>query len=310
MDKYLLNVLDSISGGIIILNSQLQVEFWNHQVEQLSGIAKSEATNKSIFEIFVNMNKAYYKSALENTINKGNQYFFSAKLHKNIIPGKRNINFKINRINRNAEHFVLVELEDITNEFLRVQQLKEHVNELSLLNKALQEKEKEIQQLAYYDTLTGVANRTMFYSIAENFMANTDRSNTVLGLMFIDIDNFKTINDQYGHSAGDKILVEAAKILARSTRESDMVFRFGGDEFVILLQGIHENKSYKIISDRINKKNKKIKLEDGTEVAISMSIGISFYPSDGNTIDQLVLKADQAMYASKKSGGGQCLDCK
>ena len=116
---------------------------------------------------------------------------------------------------------------DVTSQMLRVNQLKEYSNELYLLNKEL----KEIEKLAYYDQLTGLANRTFFDDVAKKFLEKAKRNNSKIGLMFIDIDQFKEINDMYGHKIGDKTIVEVANILCKNTRKCDIVSRYGGDEF-------------------------------------------------------------------------------
>lgn len=306
MDKCSLSILDNITEGIVILNDKLEVLFWNKHMENIIKLKKEQVHGISIFKIFPKLDKSYFKNAFNSAIQNTYQYFFSSKIHKNIISDELEINFKINKFENEGKSCLMIEFIDITNQCIRIKQLKEYVKELSLLNKKLQEKEKEIEKLAYYDSLTNVGNRALFYSLSEKLLANSKRNNSMLGLMFIDIDNFKNINDKYGHMIGDKVLIQVANILTESVREADIVARHGGDEFLILLPDLKSYGSYKIIAKRIADANRKIKISEDIELNICLSIGVSFYPKDGATIDELVLKADKAMYGVKKMGGDKC----
>ncbi len=145
--------------------------------------------------------------------------------------------------------------------------------------------------------------------MAEKFLEEAKRNNTKLGLMFIDIDQFKRINDKYGHKVGgDQVVVEVANLLEKSTRKHDIVSRYGGgDEFLILLPNIKHYNNYKIIASRIAIANRRVIVSDDIQVDISLSIGVSFYPRDGETIDDLIFKADKAMYCAKNRGGNECI---
>lgn len=148
----------------------------------------------------------------------------------------------------------------------------------------------------------------LFYEIAERFLNEAKRNNSLLGLMFIDVDNFKSINDTYGHKAGDKALAEIAGMLTKCTRKNDVVARFGGDEFLILLPYIKNFDNYKVIASRITKSRNKIKNSNGEDINISLSIGVSFYPYDGESINELMEQADKAMYDAKHiQGQDSCL---
>lgn len=297
MDKSTCLILDSITEGVVILDDALEMVHWNKHMESLTNLLKDDVAGKSIFEIFTKLNKEPYRNIFNMTMEKGTQYFFSSKIHKNMIVEDKYINFKISRIEEGNKRQMIMEFVDTTNEFIRVNQLKENVNELSLLNKELKAKEQEIAKLVYKDNLTNLSNRALFYSFAEKLIASAKRNGTILGVMFIDIDKFKNINDTYGHQVGDKALVQTASLLTESTRESDMVFRFGGDEFLILLPELDTQESHKKVMKRIKAASERARIKD--EIKISLSMGVSLYPLDGEDIDQLVQKADQAMYECK-----------
>lgn len=307
MDSTLFDILNYVNEGIIITDEKLNILFWNIQMENLTQIKKEEAINSNLYEKLPNLDKNYFREAVNSVIEKDYKYFFSSTIHEGLITDTRKLNIRINRFVRDNSRYVIIECIDVTSQVLRIEQLKEYSNELYILNKKLKEKEKEIEKLAYYDQLTGLANRTLFCHVAEKFLEKAKRDNSKLGLMFIDIDNFKKINDEYGHKAGDQVVIQIANILEESTRKHDIVSRYGGDEFLILLPDIQYYDNYEIIASRIADANREIIILDDIQVNISLSMGVSFYPEDGNNIDDLISKADKAMYCAKNKGGNKCI---
>lgn len=302
MDSILYDILSNINEGIVILNENLEVCLWNNYMEQITRIDKKQAIYNNIYAVLPSLNKSYFKKSIFGALNNGYKFFFSAAMHKKLFSDKLDLNLKVSRFKKDDSRYVLLEFIDVTNQFTRIDQLKGYIDELSLLNKELKEKEKVIKKLAYYDSLTGLANRTLFYEISEKFLANAKRSNDLLGMMFIDVDKFKCINDIYGHKIGDNVIVEVAKTLKESTRTSDIVARFGGDEFLVLLPHINSLPNCETVASRILEANNKTLNFDGKEIKVSLSIGISFYPHNGDNIDELILKADKAMYTAKAKG--------
>ncbi len=171
-------------------------------------------------------------------------------------------------------------------------------------------KSEMIQRLAFYDPLTKLANRTLLEDRYRLVQAQARRAEKKFALLFLDLDNFKTINDTLGHTQGDLLLKEVARRLKGCVRESDTVARLGGDEFIILLATL-EGSTKQIIQDvgRVAEKiiaeiTKPITLSS-QEFQIGTSIGIAFYPNDGMTLNKLLQAADTAMYQAKKQGRGR-----
>lgn len=163
------------------------------------------------------------------------------------------------------------------------------------------------RKLAYYDTLTGLANRELFTDTLDRAISDTsDTDNTFLATMFVDVDDFKSINDTYGHGIGDEVLKEVAKRLKLCIRQGDMACRYAGDEFTVLCRNLKSKKDLVCIVNRIMKTitSEPVKILSKM-VNITLSIGIALYPKDTDNALDLLKCADLAMYESKNNGKNQ-----
>jgi len=163
----------------------------------------------------------------------------------------------------------------------------------------LKKLQKKLKHMAGHDLLTGLPNRSLFLEHLKQTIREAKRNNSMFAVVFIDLDDFKQINDTYGHEAGDTVLKKLARTLTGVTRENDIVARLGGDEFVGLFDVIHD-----VDIDIIKKKISQDVLSEihcsTYNINIQYSLGVSIYPSDGTSVDTLLKKADQAMYRQKK----------
>jgi diguanylate cyclase (GGDEF)-like protein len=170
------------------------------------------------------------------------------------------------------------------------------------------EQEEGARNAALHDNLTGLANRALFNDRLEHGIAQAKRHRRILAVMFVDLDNFKSINDTYGHQAGDAVLRTIANRLKHNTREDDTVSRYGGDEFLYLLTQIHEQKDIAMIAVKILNAIQapcNVSVRDDIVIpCLEASIGISIFPKDGATANALIKSADQAMYGAKEKKSG------
>lgn len=164
--------------------------------------------------------------------------------------------------------------------------------------------QKDIRHLAYHDHLTGLPNRVQFKEKIDHALADGKKMQS-FALLFVDLDGFKQVNDQYGHSAGDKLLVAASRRLRNCIRSSDMAARMGGDEFAVIQISTIVPKDAKTLAKRIISELDKPFDIDGNKFKISASIGITFAADRIVTFDNLLIEADAAMYQSKRDGGGR-----
>ncbi|MBN1958260.1 MAG: EAL domain-containing protein [Desulfuromonadales bacterium] len=176
------------------------------------------------------------------------------------------------------------------------------------------DKQKQIRELAFFDHLTGLANRTLFKDTLEIAIAEAAKEESMLGILFMDLDRFKTINDTLGHHIGDYLLKHVADRVSSCIRDSDAfsrlnkrkakhyISRLGGDEFTVMLPRLKNAEFAGRVAQRINQILAEPFNLDGTEIFISASIGISVFPLDGTEVEELMKHADLAMYHAKESG--------
>ncbi len=162
--------------------------------------------------------------------------------------------------------------------------------------------ERQVEFLAYRDVLTGLPNRLLLQDRFDQAVAHADRDQRKVALLFLDLDNFKTINDSLGHAVGDALLQDIARRLAECVRETDTISRQGGDEFLIVLSDLGAAEAITPVLLKIRERLQEPFLIDGHELATSASIGVALYPDDGRDFETLHQKADTAMYRAKDAG--------
>jgi diguanylate cyclase (GGDEF)-like protein len=169
-----------------------------------------------------------------------------------------------------------------------------------------------LAHLAYHDPLTGLVNRSMFRRHLDAAVARAERRDGAVAVLFVDLDNFKLVNDGFGHSAGDALLAAVARRLEAAVRPGDIVARQGGDEFLVLVDDVPAAdragaaRVAEAVADRIRAELRKPLAVSGTEVYPSASVGASLYPHDGRDSEALLVTADVAMYAAKDAGRDRC----
>lgn len=163
--------------------------------------------------------------------------------------------------------------------------------------------QERLHRLAYHDVLTGLPNRQLFHDRLNQALKYADRKNSRVALFFVDLDRFKNVNDTLGHTIGDKVLQLAAERLNKCLRQTDTLSRFGGDEFTIIIQDVHENYDTVLIAEKVIKAFQTPLLADDHELFMTPSIGIAMFPTDATGSEELIKFADTAMYRAKDLGG-------
>jgi diguanylate cyclase (GGDEF)-like protein/PAS domain S-box-containing protein len=167
---------------------------------------------------------------------------------------------------------------------------------------ALKAVERQLSALARFDTLTGLANRYQFNEKLPEAIARTQRTGKAMALMFMDVDHFKSINDSFGHGAGDAVLKEVAVRLQHSVRSTDTVARLAGDEFVVILENLNGRGEAQLVARKILAQVNRPFAVEGQHLPVTMSIGIACHRSGSVSADDLLDRADHALYAAKSAG--------
>ena len=161
---------------------------------------------------------------------------------------------------------------------------------------------RQLKYLAFYDPLTDLPNRSLFYDRLGQALARGNRDREPFALLMLDLDGFKVVNDVHGHETGDALLQAVGRRFQRCVRESDTVARMGGDEFVVLLNGVRDAEAAFVVARKILAALGEPFLLGGRECRVGASIGICLSPEDGDDMETLLGRADAAMYESKANG--------
>ena len=190
-----------------------------------------------------------------------------------------------------------MELQELGNDFNAL------LDELEGWQHSLREQNATLSHRANHDPLTGLPNRTHFVARLEQTIRDARALGTAVGVLYIDSDRFKEINDTLGHDAGDAVLVTIASRLRQTLRKDDLVARLGGDEFAALLPGLDDEDDAIGIAQALSESMlEPITLPGGHQVTTSVSIGIASFPDDGGSLEMIMEKADKAMYYAKERG--------
>lgn len=201
--------------------------------------------------------------------------------------------------------FLIGVIRDITERKRVEEELRQAAVELSRSNLELKLSEDRLRYLAYHDALTGLANRKQFHERLSQIVEWARSNHQLVALMYLDLDGFKQVNDTLGHDTGDQLLKIVAKRVTSCLRSGDLVSRLGGDEFTVILSGIPQAEYAARVAEKILDALSQVFVLEGQDVFVSVSIGISIYPLDGESEETLIKKADAAMYRSKQLGRNQ-----
>lgn len=308
--------IGTLSRAINTMATNLQEQ--THRTQQLAHIV--EQTNDAIILFDSAMQVVFVNDAISEVTGYSPAYFqgmsmtnFTKILRLNLDEVLREVDFNNLHLQRSRTHdFVItkkgqqvidveVRLEFITNEQTHNQ------NFLVVLSNIAERKrlEKELHQLAFYDKLTNLPNRRLFMDRMRQLIESSKRNKKSFALFFMDLDNFKFINDTLGHEAGDEFLVQVGKRIKSIVRSNDMVTRLGGDEFTVIIEDVKSGAHIDVghLADKLIAELAAGPIYiQGRPLAISTSLGVAMYPQNGTDCDTLVRNADIAMYSAKKSG--------
>ena len=275
-------ILENIMEGVLITDAHKNIEYVNPAFCTITGYSAEEVIGKNPRLLQSgHHDAAFYKNMWASLAHSGQWQgeIWNRRKSGEVYPEWENI--VIMRDDAGSiTHYVAI------------------FSDISTLKRA----EQRFQHLAHHDALTGLPNRLLFEDRLQQTLAQASRQNQRVALLFVDLDDFKTINDTQGHAAGDKLIRIAAERLTGCVRSADTVARLGGDEFTALLANIATLADAELVAQKIIEVLARAFVIDGHELFVTASIGIALYPADGIDTETLIDHADTAMYRAKQAG--------
>ncbi|NLQ17416.1 GGDEF domain-containing protein [Marinomonas sp. M1K-6] len=322
---WLFDMLHHIDVGLVVLNTHYEVELWNGFMENHSGMSSSIAKKQSLFDLFPDLNRRWLGQKLDNVVALRTPIFISWEQRAYLFPFKsyRPITGLADNMFQNI---ALRPLANADGTVKHVCLVVYDVTDVATNKVALSSANRLLDQLSKTDALTELNNRSCLdkalVAVFNAFTADalvadkpvTDKlvdddlvmnSNNTHSLVMADIDNFKKINDQYGHPVGDVVLQKVARILSSGSRKMDFVSRYGGEEFAILLPNTGTDGAL-FFCEKVRKKVAAAKIvTDKGDISITMSFGVADLRKTDKAVSSWLKRADEALYRAKKEGRNQ-----
>lgn len=298
-------IFNTIDNGIIILDENLNILAWNRWLELKTNYKKEQMLGENICDKFPYIKQDKLKRKIKSVLVTNNPSFYSVDPHKYLIKIETN-----SIVDKHYNHM----RQDIT---LVAYDLEKRYVCLYIYDNTkfyetsakLEELNKELVELSNRDPMTHAYNRRYFSDVSSKMLNLASRANHSLSIIILDIDDFKDINDNYGHSVGDKVIISLSQNLEEYVRNSDVVARFGGEEFVILLYNVSLEDGNKI-AEKIRNNIEKLKIETKYgDISYTLSLGVAQYDKDQdfNNIEHTITRADKALYEAKRLGKNQVI---
>jgi diguanylate cyclase (GGDEF)-like protein len=287
-------ILDTVNIGLVVLDRELTVRYWNRWMESHSGISSQEIIGASIFNFFPTLNNQKFLRGCKSVLAFGNFSFFSQKLHHFLFPFKPDSSFE-SRFKQMQQSCSMGPLrgEDnsITALYLTVQDMTE-----------LASYEHRLLETNMKDGLTGVYNRRFLEKRLNEEFERHARYSRKFSIIMFDIDFFKKVNDTHGHLCGDFILKSVSTKIASMIRKTDFLARYGGEEFCCLLPETDLGSAV-ILAERFRKEiAEQRNVFQDTSVSVTISLGVSEMKKEYGSTEALIKNADEALYTAKRTG--------
>jgi diguanylate cyclase len=241
-------------------------------------------------------------NSINKVLNQGKKVTVPVKTIEKAITQNADVEHKVEKAADDLQQVNLDLANEVDERVVVESELADTKNDLAKVRDDLsksQDKEEEIREIMFQDALTGLPNRVLFEQHLDQGLILAKRQGWGLAVLFLDLDEFKSINDTYGHDLGDKVLLMVAKRLQSLIRDEDTVSRWGGDEFMCLLLEVKEEADVTRLAEKMVKRIAKVCNFNGVALSIKASVGIAIYPTNGETAEILFKNADTAMFKAK-----------
>jgi diguanylate cyclase len=295
------DLLGSIEVGIVVLDENYNVQVWNQFMESHSSIVPSQIKDKCFFDFFPEIDQGWFKIKAEPAFTLRTPVFVIWEQRPFLCKfgTSRPITSQSEFMYQNITIFPLASL---TGKVDQICIVIYDVTDEAINSRGIKSLNLKLEELSRMDGLTGLHNRRYWEEQLGVEFKRNKRSEVPSSLIMLDIDNFKIVNDTYGHSAGDEVIRAVAAVIKKATRETDISGRYGGEEFAIILPDTPEE-NVKFLADRIRRLIEKFTIVyEGQSISFTVSIGIAGFQTDFEDHVKWIDTADQALYQAKVSG--------
>ncbi len=304
MAHWQLEMLQSIDAGLVVLDRKYNIQLWNSFMENHSCIRPQEAKDQNLFELFPDLPKDWLERKAEMVFNLKNRSFTTWQQRPyifkfdNFLPLTGNTPYMY-------QNMTIIPLPSITTEVDHICLIIYDVTDMATNSLQMEKVNAELTYLSQTDRLTGLFNRGHWEELVRAEFARYHRTKQPCALVMIDIDKFSEVNNTYGHLAGDEVLKNLAVCLRKTARETDMIGRYGGEEFAILLVNTDSPQAM-YFAERLRKNvEKSVVTFDDFAIKYTISAGVSQLQELDQKHESWIQRADDALYQSKENGRNQ-----
>ena len=298
---WMMDMLQNIDVGLVVLNRKNEIQVWNSFMENHSGLLSSNTQGLDLFELFPNIPVNWFQHKVESVFHLKTRAFSIWEQRPYVFKFKnyRPITGTAEFMFQNISIFPLT---SSTGEVTNICIIVYDVTDIATSSQALEKANHELEYLSRTDRLTGLNNRGYWQECQEQEFSRFQRHGKPSSLIIFDIDHFKLVNDTYGHQAGDEVIRICSKTLLACARDIDICGRYGGEEFVILLENTDADGAI-IFAERLRKFIEKLTVTyQNLEIKFTVSLGVCELSKSVETAQQWLELADQGLYESKESG--------
>ena len=294
-------LLHTIDNGLVVLDRQYRIGMWNRFMESHSGISANTAQGRELFELIPGMPERWLQRKIESVFALRSPVFCTWEEYPHLFPFKsaRPLTGRSPLMYQNATLLPLTGLDQqVSNVCLLLYDMTDVANH----KKELETANRTLQRVSRIDRLTGLNNRGYWEECLESEFQRCKRNSRPASLLMLDIDHFKRFNDTHGHQAGDEVLREFANVLQRLRRSTDVVGRYGGEEFAVILPETTPALAM-IMAERVRQHVEALEVAWGKQrLSVTVSVGISGFHQEMESHQQWIQHADEALYQAKAQG--------
>ena len=299
---WLMDVVQTIDVGLIIINNEHRVSLWNGFIENHSGIRADQAQGRSIFELFSELNEEWFRNKTDAVFLLKSRTFTSWEQRPYVFKFKNNRPITSN-VPYMYQNISIIPVSSPESSADHACVIVYDVTDIAVNKLALKKANERLEAANRIDGLTQLFNRSYWESsLLKEYERFFRHGGAPSSLLMFDIDHFKSVNDQYGHQAGDAVIRMVSQTLCESLRDSDIAGRYGGEEFGVILVETNSDQAL-MYAERLREcVEAKTVVFDGLDIDVTVSIGVSEISSEFARYEQWIIKADEALYLAKSEG--------